>query len=77
MSCGLYTKERPASTNLTVSALTGARNAELYETRLYGKFTGNSIADKVISPDRWVNIDWQNNRKRGLMIIEKRERQVW
>ena len=35
-----------------------------------GRLTENSIAGKMICPDRWVNTDWQNHRKRGLMIIE-------
>lgn len=67
------TKESPISTNLRTSVQNWTKAAEPYETRIYRKSFKNSIASKVICPDRWVNIDWQNNRKRSSMIIEKVE----
>lgn len=70
----VYVTEEPlVSANLKTSVQNWAKTTELYETRLYRKLVKNSISSKVICPDRWVNIDWQNNRKRGLMVIEKVE----
>jgi len=65
-SSGFCTRQELSPAHLGESH---CRTAKPHETRHYGKLIENSIAGRIMCPDRWVNTDCQNHRKSGLMII--------